>query len=237
MPAQCELVLLSVKLAAGRAAEMGTAGLLGGLLGGLLSVRLLWVCSVFAWSKHLWTAFLAEDCISTLRHWNWSALVRPAGFFAAGWEDGSVLIWTVLLCEEVPAETEPKFNPFTGAGRRLDGKPLKYEHPPVSSSSGSKDKRPDVASGGGQPSTGSSSQDVTLQDLKWSQQVAEDELEEIIEANRELNPIPDSIDFKNRNPHCMHSTSIIIEGPSRTGKTQWARSLGRHNYYNRGVDF
>ncbi|THG09899.1 hypothetical protein TEA_008718 [Camellia sinensis var. sinensis] len=60
--------------------------------------------------------------------------------------------------EEVPAETEPKFNPFTGAGRRLDGKPLKYEPPPVSSSSGSKDKRPDVASGGGQPSTGSSSQ-------------------------------------------------------------------------------
>ncbi|THG09909.1 hypothetical protein TEA_008728 [Camellia sinensis var. sinensis] len=56
--------------------------------------------------------------------------------------------------EEVPAETEPKFNPFTGAGRRLDGKPLKYEPPPVSSSSGSKDKRPDVASGGGQPSTG-----------------------------------------------------------------------------------
>ncbi|CAL5377089.1 unnamed protein product [Camellia sinensis] len=65
--------------------------------------------------------------------------------------------------EEVPAETEPRFNPFTGAGRRLDGKPLKYEPPPVSSSSGSKDKRPDVASGGGQPSTGSSSQGTTRQ--------------------------------------------------------------------------
>ncbi|KAI8025879.1 Ubiquitin recognition factor in ER-associated degradation protein 1 [Camellia lanceoleosa] len=65
--------------------------------------------------------------------------------------------------EEVPAETEPKFNPFTGAGRHLDGKPLKYEPPPVSSSSGSKDKRPDVASGGGQPSTGSSSQGTTRQ--------------------------------------------------------------------------
>ncbi|KAL7206830.1 hypothetical protein ACSBR2_019522 [Camellia fascicularis] len=42
--------------------------------------------------------------------------------------------------------------------------------------------------------------DITQQDLKWSQEVAEDELEDIIEANRELNPIPDSIDFKNQNP-------------------------------------
>ncbi|KAL7206836.1 hypothetical protein ACSBR2_019528 [Camellia fascicularis] len=42
--------------------------------------------------------------------------------------------------------------------------------------------------------------DITLQGLKWSQEVAEDELEDIIEANRELNPIPDSIDFKNQNP-------------------------------------
>ncbi|KAI8025379.1 hypothetical protein LOK49_LG02G03764 [Camellia lanceoleosa] len=68
-----------------------------------------------------------------------------------------------LWREEVLAETEPKFNPFTGVGRRLDGKPLKYEPPPVSSSSGSKDKRSDVASGGGQPSTGSSSQGTTRQ--------------------------------------------------------------------------
>ncbi|KAL7206837.1 hypothetical protein ACSBR2_019529 [Camellia fascicularis] len=42
-------------------------------------------------------------------------------------------------------------------------KPLKYEPPPVSSSSGSKDKRPDVANDGGQPSTGSSSQGTTRQ--------------------------------------------------------------------------
>ncbi|KAI8024566.1 hypothetical protein LOK49_LG03G00181 [Camellia lanceoleosa] len=53
--------------------------------------------------------------------------------------------------QEAPAETEPKFNPFTGSGRRLDGKPLNYEPPSVSSSSlGSKDKRPNVANGGGQ---------------------------------------------------------------------------------------
>ncbi|KAL7206831.1 hypothetical protein ACSBR2_019523 [Camellia fascicularis] len=42
--------------------------------------------------------------------------------------------------------------------------------------------------------------DITQQDLKWSQEVAEGELEDIIEVNRELNPIPDSIDFKNQNP-------------------------------------
>ncbi|KAI8533086.1 hypothetical protein RHMOL_Rhmol11G0268800 [Rhododendron molle] len=63
---------------------------------------------------------------------------------------------------EVPAEPEPKFNPFTGAGRRLDGKPLKYQPPPVSSS-GSKEKQPSVANGGGQSSVGSSSQGSTRQ--------------------------------------------------------------------------
>lgn len=34
--------------------------------------------------------------------------------------------------EEVAvAEPEPKFNPFTGSGRRLDGRPLSYEPRPV----------------------------------------------------------------------------------------------------------
>lgn len=65
--------------------------------------------------------------------------------------------------QETPAEEEPKFNPFTGAGRRLDGKPLKYEPPPVSSSSGSKDKRPAVSNGSGQPSAVSSSQSSNRQ--------------------------------------------------------------------------
>lgn len=59
---------------------------------------------------------------------------------------------------EAPAEAEPKFNPFKGNGRRLDGKPLKNEPLPASSSSGSKDKRPaNVSNGCGQPSAGSSS--------------------------------------------------------------------------------
>ena len=58
---------------------------------------------------------------------------------------------------------EPKFNPFTGSGRRLDGKPLKYQPPPVSSSTGSKEKQPAVSGGGGQPSTGSSSQSSSRQ--------------------------------------------------------------------------
>ncbi|XP_076958820.1 uncharacterized protein LOC143634687 [Bidens hawaiensis] len=50
---------------------------------------------------------------------------------------------------EEPAEVEePKFNPFTGSGRRLDGKPLNYQPPHVSSS---KEKKP--ASGGGESST------------------------------------------------------------------------------------
>ncbi|KAF5727184.1 ubiquitin fusion degradation protein 1 isoform X2 [Tripterygium wilfordii] len=40
---------------------------------------------------------------------------------------------------EVPAEAEPKFSPFTGSGRRLDGKPMNYQPPPVPSL-GSKDK-------------------------------------------------------------------------------------------------
>ena len=65
--------------------------------------------------------------------------------------------------EAPPTESEPKFNPFTGAGRRLDGKPLNYQPPPVVSSSVSKDKRPDVANGSGKPSVGSSSQGSTRQ--------------------------------------------------------------------------
>ncbi|KAK2978293.1 hypothetical protein RJ640_017144 [Escallonia rubra] len=64
--------------------------------------------------------------------------------------------------QEAPAEAEPKFNPFTGAGRRLDGKPLTYEPPPVSSFA-SKGKGPDVSNGGGQPSSGSSSQNTSRQ--------------------------------------------------------------------------
>ncbi|WJZ83291.1 hypothetical protein VitviT2T_002986 [Vitis vinifera] len=63
--------------------------------------------------------------------------------------------------QEAPVEPEPKFNPFCGVGRRLDGKPQKYEPPPVSSS-GSKDKQP-VNRGSGQPSAGSSSQSSSRQ--------------------------------------------------------------------------
>lgn len=59
--------------------------------------------------------------------------------------------------QEAPAETEPKFNPFSGSGRRLDGKPLNYQPPPLSSS-GSKEKKPDVSSVNSQSSTASSSQ-------------------------------------------------------------------------------
>ncbi|KAL8229471.1 hypothetical protein R6Q57_014371 [Mikania cordata] len=57
--------------------------------------------------------------------------------------------------ESAPAE-EPKFNPFTGSGRRLDGKPLKYQPPPVTTSSGSNGKQPAVSGGGiGRPSSSS----------------------------------------------------------------------------------
>nr|XP_043632944.1 ubiquitin recognition factor in ER-associated degradation protein 1 [Erigeron canadensis] len=64
--------------------------------------------------------------------------------------------------QAAPAE-EPKFNAFTGSGRRLDGKPIKYQPPPVSSPSGSKGKQPAVSSGAGQPSTGSTSQSTSRQ--------------------------------------------------------------------------
>lgn len=32
-------------------------------------------------------------------------------------------------------------------------------------------------------------------------------------------------------------TTLILEGPTRTGKTQWARSMGLHNYFCGGVDW
>ncbi|KAK1326344.1 hypothetical protein QJS10_CPA01g00202 [Acorus calamus] len=37
--------------------------------------------------------------------------------------------------QEVPAEAEPKFSPFTGIGRRLDGKPLNNTAPSTSNTS------------------------------------------------------------------------------------------------------
>ena len=58
-------------------------------------------------------------------------------------------------------EPEPKFNPFTGSGRRLDGRPLSYE--PPSSSSSSKDKQPAVANGNGQSSVASGSERAARQ--------------------------------------------------------------------------
>ncbi|XP_075673648.1 uncharacterized protein LOC142643012 [Castanea sativa] len=64
--------------------------------------------------------------------------------------------------EEAPAETEPKFSPFTGSGRRLDGKPLNYQPPSVAPSQ-SKDKQPNVANGNAKPSAGSSSQSTNCQ--------------------------------------------------------------------------
>lgn len=68
----------------------------------------------------------------------------------------------LLSVQEAPAETEPKFNPFSGSGRRLDGKPLNYQPPPLSSS-GSKEKKPDVSSVNSQSSTASSSQNTARQ--------------------------------------------------------------------------
>lgn len=59
-------------------------------------------------------------------------------------------------------ETEPKFSPSTGAGRRLDGKPLAYQPQPVSSSL-SKDKQPAVANSSGKPSAGSGSPSAACQ--------------------------------------------------------------------------
>ncbi|KAL1208194.1 hypothetical protein V5N11_034912 [Cardamine amara subsp. amara] len=59
--------------------------------------------------------------------------------------------------EEVVAEPEPKFNPFTGSGRRLDGRPLA---PPTSSS---KDKQPVVVNGNGQSSVASTSEKTARQ--------------------------------------------------------------------------
>lgn len=60
--------------------------------------------------------------------------------------------------QEPPAEAEPKFNPFTGTGRRLDGKPLKTTQPPPVSSSATQDRRSNVSGGGTATASSSSSQ-------------------------------------------------------------------------------
>lgn len=73
--------------------------------------------------------------------------------------------WSIsffYVAEEASVETEPKFSPFTGVARRLDGKPLTYQPPPVPSL-GSKDKQPATSNGTGQPSAGSTSQNAARQ--------------------------------------------------------------------------
>ncbi|DBA06675.1 TPA_asm: Rep [Welwitschia mirabilis associated geminivirus B] len=42
--------------------------------------------------------------------------------------------------------------------------------------------------------------------------------------------------FGNRERRSTRPNSLILEGPSRTGKTEWARSLGRHNYFCGHID-
>lgn len=63
----------------------------------------------------------------------------------------------VYTGQEPPEEPEPKFNPFTGVGRRLDGKGLKTGSPPVSSSA-PQDRRANASAGGTGAASSSSSQ-------------------------------------------------------------------------------
>lgn len=67
------------------------------------------------------------------------------------------LLFVVHAGQEPLAEEEPKFNPFTGTGRRLDGKPLKTQPPPVSSSA-PQDRRSNISGGGTATTSSSSSQ-------------------------------------------------------------------------------
>ncbi|XP_057788525.1 uncharacterized protein LOC131005527 [Salvia miltiorrhiza] len=59
--------------------------------------------------------------------------------------------------QEPSEESEPKFNPFTGVGRRLDGKPLKTGSPPVSSTA-PQDRRANTSGGATTVASSSSSQ-------------------------------------------------------------------------------
>ncbi|OAY67124.1 Ubiquitin fusion degradation protein, partial [Ananas comosus] len=56
---------------------------------------------------------------------------------------------------EAVTEEEPKFTPFTGAGRRLDGKPSKHQTSPVPSPG---NQQPRGGTNGGKPTTSSTSE-------------------------------------------------------------------------------
>ena len=92
----------------------------------------------------------------------WTVADFSLGIRILNWDE-TLLINFVVIHEgpEAPENAQPKFNAFSGVGRRLDGKPMKYQPSPVSSS-GSNDKRPEVSSGA-QPSAGSSSQGASRQ--------------------------------------------------------------------------
>ncbi|KAL4188777.1 hypothetical protein AMTRI_Chr08g203760 [Amborella trichopoda] len=64
--------------------------------------------------------------------------------------------------EEEPATEEPKFNPFTGVGRRLDGKPLKYSEAP-NPSNNAKEKASAITSSKQQPTVPTSSSGASRQ--------------------------------------------------------------------------
>jgi len=64
------------------------------------------------------------------------------------------IIFVFFWCAEAPAEEEPKFIPFTGSGRRLDGKPSKDKDVLAPSPA----KRQANATNGVQPSTATTSQ-------------------------------------------------------------------------------
>ncbi|KAJ8763445.1 hypothetical protein K2173_002328 [Erythroxylum novogranatense] len=94
--------------------------------------------------------------------------------------------------EEFPDESEPKFSAFTGAGRRLDGKPLTYQPPPVSSPA-LRGKQPSVANVSGQPSVGSTSQSTARQSqgkLVFGSNVSRAPKETQKEAGKEIKPEP-----------------------------------------------
>ncbi|MCL7028906.1 hypothetical protein MKW94_008571 [Papaver nudicaule] len=69
----------------------------------------------------------------------------------------------VSAVQEPQVEEEPKFKPFTGGGRRLDGNPLKNPATPVSSSSSAKEKRPEPSTAGVQNPSASASQPTSRQ--------------------------------------------------------------------------
>ncbi|OVA20419.1 Ubiquitin fusion degradation protein UFD1 [Macleaya cordata] len=120
--------------------------------------------------------------------------------------------------QEAPAEVEPRFSPFTGFARRLDGKPLKHQTPPVSFSQ-TKDKQAGEANGRGQNLACPTSQSTTPRQPQGKLVAAKEIKQEQSQKKQE----PKFQAFTGR----KYSLKVEVKEEARMAMMQWCGAIAR----------